>query len=76
MIDTYLTLATLLLTRFRPVCSIYNVLSLEYRVLRDMKSLYLLYHCIVGKCFGIWDVSVAYNLWDDDDGNNDRRLLQ
>lgn len=23
----------------------------EYRASRDMKSLYLLYHCVVGKCF-------------------------
>lgn len=42
-----------------------------------MKSLHLVYHCIVcivGKCFGIWDVRVAYNLWDDD--GDDRRLPQ
>lgn len=34
-------------------------LSLEYRALHDMKSLYLLFHCVVGKYFGIWDVRVA-----------------
>lgn len=32
---------------FLPVCSVYYVLSLEYRALRIMKSLYLLYYCIV-----------------------------
>lgn len=39
-----------------------------------MKRLYLLFIVLYASVFGIWDVRVAYNLWDDD--GDDRRLLQ
>lgn len=63
MIDTYLTLATIEQEKMKNVvccffCSFFwflrstiSSLSLEYRALRDMKSLCLLYYFIVGKCF-------------------------
>lgn len=67
--DRYLpTLATIEQEKMKNCSVLFLVLSSglfdlqflpEHRASHDMRSLYLLYYFIVGKCFGIRDVRVA-----------------